>query len=600
STTSYTNLRRRTLVDGHVAVQSNADGAHMVSSIKLRKRQWQLVIAGFAKDHTTLLTWDSGTISSEKLPPVKSASGSEFKSMYIAACGSNDVIKNVFDGRIASPQMWDHALVAEEIQQMISQELKAGLLVSVDFGDDQRSVAFTDEISGTTGELINMPTRGVTGPTWVGQVEAWSARPELYSAVHFHSDDLSDANWQITAEYPLPIELASGFYAIYLEAGDHEDWLTFIVTPSDTPSGDRLLILVPTLTYLAYANEPIFDPHVPLSRDLRDDWVKQQGLLSQYNWHKDGSGVAFASWRRPMMNLRPNYRYWLTGHPHGPGADLYLTHWLESVGIEYDMITDHDLDKLGTDALSSYRALATGCHPEYWTSNMLRVLAHFEEAGGRVAYLGGNGLAALVALHGEQPWVSEMRRRGDSVGLWDSDPGEAYFASDGHMGGSTRYQYLRGRELIGVDITGMGFADGQPYTKTSAATNPRASFVFKGVPESVIGDFGLHMGGAAGYEVDSADTRTGTPPHALVIASCDTVPPSYVQTEQRGAPRADMVFFETEGGGAVFSTSSITWTGSLSFENGNNPVSRITENVLRRFLDPKPFEYSRDLKGYIP
>ena len=39
----------------------------------------------------------------------------------------------------------------------------------------------------------------------------------------------------------------------------------------------------------------------------------------------------------------------------------------------------------------------------------------------------------------------------------------------------------------------------------------------------------------------------------------------------------------------VFSTSSIAWSGALSYGGYANNVSRITENVVRRFLDPKPF-----------
>ena len=52
--------------------------------------------------------------------------------------------------------------------------------------------------------------------------------------------------------------------------------------------------------------------------------------------------------------------------------------------------------------------------------------------------------------------------------------------------------------------------------------------------------------------------------------------------------RADMVFFETPAAGAVFSTGSIAWIGSLSHNSYDNNVSRITENVLRRFIDPRP------------
>jgi N,N-dimethylformamidase len=53
---------------------------------------------------------------------------------------------------------------------------------------------------------------------------------------------------------------------------------------------------------------------------------------------------------------------------------------------------------------------------------------------------------------------------------------------------------------------------------------------------------------------------------------------------------AELVFFETASGGAVFSTGSIAWAGSLSHNGYGNNVSRITENVLRRFLDPAPFD----------
>ena len=49
--------------------------------------------------------------------------------------------------------------------------------------------------------------------------------------------------------------------------------------------------------------------------------------------------------------------------------------------------------------------------------------------------------------------------------------------------------------------------------------------------------------------------------------------------------RADMVYFETPRGGAVFSTGSIAWAGSLSHDWYDNDVARITTNVLTRFLE---------------
>jgi hypothetical protein len=43
---------------------------------------------------------------------------------------------------------------------------------------------------------------------------------------------------------------------------------------------------------------------------------------------------------------------------------------------------------------------------------------------------------------------------------------------------------------------------------------------------------------------------------------------------------AELVYFETPSGGAVFSTASISWICSLPIDDG---ISRITANVIRHF-----------------
>ena len=43
-----------------------------------------------------------------------------------------------------------------------------------------------------------------------------------------------------------------------------------------------------------------------------------------------------------------------------------------------------------------------------------------------------------------------------------------------------------------------------------------------------------------------------------------------------------MVLYQTESGGAVFSAGSLCWTLSIPVDEG---VSKVTANVLRRFLD---------------
>jgi len=157
--------------------------------------------------------------------------------------------------------------------------------------------------------------------------------------------------------------------------------------------------------------------------------------------------------------------------------------------------------------------------------------------------------------------------------------------------------------MAGTGFTAQGFDLSSFYRRNKDSFDERAAFIFAGVgKDELIGDFGLIGGGAAGLEIDRADRLLGTPPNALVLASSENHTPVYMVVLEEiliNAPglcngesdlvRADMIFFETPSGGAVFATSSIAWAGSLSHNNYQNNVSRITGNVLNRFLDQKPF-----------
>ena len=127
----------------------------------------------------------------------------------------------------------------------------------------------------------------------------------------------------------------------------------------------------------------------------------------------------------------------------------------------------------------------------------------------------------------------------------------------------------------------------------------RAAWILEGVEEEEIGTSGLG-GGAAGQEVDRYDQRLGSPGHAVILASATEFGADMLRTKEEfegtvafpnpdPLVRADMVFYETPEGGAVFSVGSISWFGALARNGYENDVSRITSNVLERFLDPTPF-----------
>ena len=122
--------------------------------------------------------------------------------------------------------------------------------------------------------------------------------------------------------------------------------------------------------------------------------------------------------------------------------------------------------------------------------------------------------------------------------------------------------------------------------------------MFDGIDDEIIGDFGFSGGGAAGFELDRYDPHLGSPDNAVVVASSENHNETFVLVPEEqlthitnwpGVPneeliRADMVYFDTPSGGAFFSTGSITFCGSLPFNDFDNNVSKLLNNVFGRFL----------------
>jgi hypothetical protein len=76
---------------------------------------------------------------------------------------------------------------------------------------------------------------------------------------------------------------------------------------------------------------------------------------------------------------------------HLTRGELWILGWLEGQGHSPDVLTDVDFHDDGCDP-GQYPLLVVGTHPEYWTPRMYDRLASYLDAGGSLAYLGGNGL----------------------------------------------------------------------------------------------------------------------------------------------------------------------------------------------------------------
>lgn len=491
-----------------------------------------------------------------------------------------------FDGRLARPQLQlDDTVLAWDF----SREMAGRRIVET-------------SAAARHGQLQQLPARAVTGPDWDGSTQAWTAKPAHYDAIHFHSDDLYDAGWQSSAKVTLPSSLKSGIYAFRLRSGEEVDRIPFFVRPAAGSPTKDVALLMSSCTYMAYANHRMLlegADFIAVRNQLRPEHEylrdHREVGLSCYEKHCDGSGVIFSSRRRPVLQLRPGADRW------NFTPDTVLNAFLENLDIGHDIVADEDIHFDGADALAPYRVIVTGSHPEYWSTPMLDALETWQRDGGRLLYLGGNGFYWRVAFSDAWPGAIELRRAEDGVRNWQSDPGEYYHAFSGEYGGLWRRLGRPPNHVAGIGFTAAGFEKATHYERTAASYDSRAAWIFDGVEHAKLGTSGLG-GGAAGQEIDRFDINLGSPPHALILATAKGFAPDMVRVKEEfegsvflspddPLVRADIVFYETPGGGAVFSVGSIAWFGAIARNDFDNDIAQVTANVVRRFANPQEFEF---------
>jgi hypothetical protein len=245
---------------------------------------------------------------------------------------------------------------------------------------------------------------------------------------------------------------------------------------------------------------------------------------------------------------------------HLAPAEWRLLGWLEQQEFAYDYYAETQLDD-GTLDLSAYKVLIIAVHPEYWTRRMYdRVKKWVFHEGGRLMYLGGNGLNCEVELHGDG---SMTVLNGSITSLWTSGLG----------GCDSRFAVRHESEasLLGVVFTPTGAMTGAPYQVTDSS-----HWVFQGTglqAGDLFGETCLHRrcpGGASGHETDKRSSSSPPGTHLLARG---------LNPDDGGA---EMVIIERGLRGAVFSAGSINYVASLPVDPA---ISRITANVLQRFLN---------------
>ncbi|MBB3084157.1 N,N-dimethylformamidase beta subunit family domain-containing protein [Geodermatophilus sabuli] len=531
------------------------------------------------------------------------------------------VTRGHLNGKLDSPAVFGGPLDGAAREALARGERPAiDVLARYDFGADIGPAGVpSDRCSdigpnGWHGVCHNAPYRAMTGWNWSGEEENYRHAPEQYGAIHFTDDALEDAGWTTDVRLTVPDDLHSGVYALRTRLGDSVDHIPFWVLPPRGTATEKVLLLFPTASYLAYANDHIV-PDVPVAQSILGHTSVMAAAdlhllehpeygLSTYDHHNDGSGVAHTSRLRPITTMRPGHRH-TTGSLWQFPADLHLVDWLTGVGLDFDVATDEDLDAEGVELLSRYSVVLTGTHPEYYSARMLDAWETYLGTGGRGMYLGANGFYWVTSFHPDKPHLVEVRKGEGGCRAWQARPGELHMAFTPERGGIWRNRGRAPQKLFGVGFTTEGMDRSSAYDTLADFASPHGAFIVEGCAgATVIGDHGLVGGGAAGHECDRYDLTLGTPPNALLLATSagrhsDNYPlvaeDIYFPFDGLGGTdnfqvRADIVYMTTANGGGVFSTGSIAWSGSLAHNGYDNDISRITGNVLRRFLDPTPLE----------
>ncbi len=551
--------------------------------------------------------------------PLSGAPSLDARSRRLSLGSASDTAPvDTFNGRLEHPMLMSQAQARTGVDA--SADARGDACIGAwDFSLEMHTNRIVDTgPNGHHGELINTPTRAVCGSLWTGQEHCFRHAPEQYGAIHFHDDDLDDCRWPATHAVTLPEGFKSDAYALLLKAGDVEENIPFFVVPPKGQANAKIAVLVSTYTYTVYGNharpEWMNDPawreaHVAQSKAWHaypyNPGEHRDYGLSTYNYHTDGSGIALVSWRRPMLNLRIGYITYPYPEIRGSGlrhypADSHLLMWLAHMGHDVDLITDVELHREGKALLEQYKVVVTGSHPEYHTAQMLDALQTYRDTGGKLVYLGGNGFYWKIALDPARDGIVEIRRGEGGIRAWAAEPGEYYNQYDSQYGGLWRRNARPPQKLVGVGFTAQGNFVGSHYRiNPDARTNPKVSWIFDGVTAETVGGEGFSGRGAAGFELDRVDKRLGSPESAIVVAASENHPPEapwmLVPEEQlthittipgqthKALIRADMTWFDCPGGGEVFSVGSITFCGSLPVDHFNNDISRILDNVLKRF-----------------
>jgi hypothetical protein len=385
----------------------------------------------------------------------------------------------------------------------------------------------------------------------------------------------------LPVRYPLPAEpwngcswpgfdflvdddtVKSGMYAACLSAADgsgDDFYIVFVVRRAGPPADRKLAVLASTNTWNSY------NPF---------------GGKSHYVGNPETKTLSF---ERPSYYTRPVAPF--TDPPPAPGepmraepgrtdfntrhltrAEVWFLTWLEDHGYPFELFSDSDFH-LSRFNPADYAGLVLNTHPEYWTLNMRDRLDVYLGNGGKLLYLGGNGLYERAEFDPADPNMM-LIRQGDYPQRW-------LFRCDSIARPELPVLGVAYEGGVLPDMTPTFMRKVGPY-KVHTDTHPFFGGSF--ASGQAIGKHGMTGttgtaadGEACGWEMDTSETGDDFHPSPGWDGgcSCDATfggkPPGHVVLAQSDDKHCQMTYYPTGAGAAtgfVLSAGSLIFTGSL-------------------------------------
>lgn len=396
---------------------------------------------------------------------------------------------------------------------------------------------------------------------WFGQHAPWGDRQTLPDRCFVETGVAWDSGFRKHRPVLSALE-TSGLYFFHAKTASGR-FTSFPLVVAPARPIERIAVLASTNTWNAYnpfggrsnyllasrlADEPLVYPKIDLPtyhQANEDEW-------------KSASSFAPLSFDRP----EPFNSVAEAVQSHDPIEGCHACHlapaewrllaWLEREGFAYDLYADPHLHD-GILNLNAYKILILNTHPEYWSLDMYHTVKKWVfERGGRLVYLGGQGIHAAIDYSSD----------GTSMVCRNAWP----------VGKESRFQHALESEanLLGVVYTDTGAMTSAPY---EVADEKHWFFRGSGLRKGdIFGRKTLHSrcgDGASGYATDKVSPNT--PSQARILAKG-------LNPNDGGA---HLVCLETPSGGAVFSAGSITYAGGLLCDP---LLSKLTAHVIERFL----------------